>query len=263
MKSLPRPSRRSLIAAIALLLLCPILVQAHEEVPGGGAQTYTRILTGKTYKYQLDLMYSPSSPIAGEPANLGVGLKRLLAKPDPLLGSEVPVTEMPDLRLLDLKTRKVVVEHLPLTAEESAGDFEINDYEFPNAGSFLLDVVVHTQTGETLTEDIPITVTANAAALFRLWVTLAVALLIIGLTAMQLWKVRARGGETSQMLKPAAIGLVSLVVVVFVMDRFILGAVLDLRKPKVAATPTGTVTTNEDGSYTIPASIQQQLGITL
>ena len=266
MTSAKHTPRRFLCCAAVLLMVAaisPVLVDAHEEIAGGGAQTYTRILNSKTDKYQLDLMYSPSSPTAGEPANMGVGLKRLLAKPDPLLGSEAPVTEAPDVSVLDLKTKKVVVDHLPITAEESAGDFELNGYTFPKSGSFLLHVVVHTPTGEALAEDIPITVQANAAALFRFWVNLSVAILILGLTGMQLWKIRARGGETAQMLKPAAIGLVSLVVIVFAMDRFILGAVLDLRKTQVASPPVGNVTTNEDGSYTIPASVQKQLGISL
>ena len=258
--------RRILCCAAVLLLIAvtsPALLEAHEEIAGGGAQTYTRILNSKTDRYQLDLMYSPSSPTAGEPANMGVGLKRLLAKPDPLLGSEAPVTEAPDVSVLDLKTKKVVIDRLPITAEESAGDFELNGYTFSRSGSFLLHVVVHTPTGESLAEDIPITVQANAAVLFRFWVNLSVAILILGLAGMQLWKVRARGGETSQMLKPAAIGLVSLVVVVFAMDRFVLGFVLDLRKTRVAPSPSGNVITNEDGSYTIPASVQKQLGISL
>ncbi|HWP86164.1 MAG TPA: efflux RND transporter periplasmic adaptor subunit, partial [Terriglobia bacterium] len=93
---------------------------------------------------------------------------------------------------------------------------------------------------------------------------LGVAVLIIGLTAMQLWKVRLRGGEKAQMLRPAAIGLVALVVVVLGMDRFILGAVLDLRKPPAAAPAEETVTINEeDGSIVIPAAVQQELGLEL
>ncbi|MBI2820451.1 MAG: efflux RND transporter periplasmic adaptor subunit [Acidobacteria bacterium] len=190
-------------------------------------------------------------------------MMRLLATPDPFLGSEVPLTETPEVSLLDQKTRRVVVDHLPVHSEGEAGVFGIAEYEFPRGGSFLLHLVIHADDGESLAEDFPITVQANVAGFFRFWVNLAVAILILGLTAMQLWKVRVRGGELAQMVRPAAVGLVLLVVVVLAMDRVVLGWVLDLRKPPAVAPAEETVTTNEDGSYTIPATIQKELGLKL
>jgi RND family efflux transporter MFP subunit len=253
-------------AALALplaLVLLPNAAWAHEEIEGAGEQTFTRVLESQGNKYRIDLMYSPSLPTAGEPANAGIDLNRLLATPDPLLGSEVPVTEVPNVALVDHKSGQIVIEHLPFIAEATAGAFEFSDYEFPKSGSFLLRIRFQPPGGEPISADFPITIQANATAFFRLWVNLAVGLLILGLTAMQLWKVRGSGAPARQMFRPAAIGLVALVVVGFVMDRFILGAVLDLRKPR-APGPTGAaVTLEEDGSYTIPASVQEQLGISL
>jgi len=261
----PLPRGAGILSGILLILatLAPVALQAHEEVPGAGVQSFTSILKGKSGDYRLDLMYSPSLPTAGEPANIGVGLKRLLVTPDPLLGSEVPVTAPPDVALVDQKTKQIVIERLPLASEGTAGDFELTDYEFPDDGSFLLRIVVHTDDGESLTQEYPISVKANAGARFRLWVNLAVAILILGLTAMQLTKIRARGGEAAEMVRPAAIGLVALVSAVFLMDRFILGAVLDFRKPIVQDTDASSVITNEDGSYTIAATVQKELGLTL
>ncbi|MBI4478925.1 MAG: efflux RND transporter periplasmic adaptor subunit [Acidobacteria bacterium] len=244
-------------------MLCPSSLFAHGEIEGAGEQSFTRIVENKGQKYRIDLMYSPSLPTAGEPANAGIDLMRLLATPDPLLGSEVPITEIPEVALVDQKSGRIVIEHLPFISEPKAGAFEFNEYKFPKSGSFLLRIRFQSPDGDLITEDFPITVQPNAAATFRFWVNLAVIILILGLTAMQLRKVRARGGEFTQMVRPAAAGLISLVVVVLAMDRFILGAVLDLRKPPPAAPAAGSVTTNEDGSYTIPAAIQQELGLSL
>jgi RND family efflux transporter MFP subunit len=254
-------------AAVALLawvaLLAPAGLRAHEEIPGAGVQNFTRLLEGRDSNYRLELMHSPSLPTAGEPANIGIDVMRLLPTPDPFLGSEVPLTEAPEVSLLDQKTRRVVVEHLPVHSEGEAGVYGIADYAFPRGGSFLLRIAIHGQQGEELAEEFPISVKANAAGFFRFWVNLAVAILILGLTGMQLWKVRARGGALAQMLRPAAVGLVTLVVVVLAMDRVVLGWVLDLRKPPPAMPTEESVTSNEDGSYTIPAAIQKELGLTL
>lgn len=248
---------------VLLALLCPSLLRAHGEIEGSGQQTFTRVVESKGEKYRIDVMYSPSLPTAGEPANAGIDLNRLLATPDPLLGSEVPITEAPDVVLVDQKSGRIVIEHLPFISEPSAGAFEFNDYKFPKSGSFLLRIRFQPAGGELITADFPITVKANVAGFFRFWVNLAVAILILGLTAMQLWKVRVRGGQMAQMVRPAAVGLVLLVVVVLAMDRVVLGWVLDLRKPPAVAPAEETVTTNEDGSYTIPAKIQEELGLRL
>jgi membrane fusion protein, heavy metal efflux system len=249
------------IAVLLLALLLPGALSAHEEVAGGGAFNYTRVLKGKGGQYQLDLMYSPSLPTAGEPANIGIGVKRLLETPDPLLGSEVPLTTAPDVQLVDQKSKSVVVDHLPIASEGTAGDFEISDYKFPKGGSFLIRVIIHTDAGDSITEEIPVTVQADAAGMFRLWVNLAVGIMILGLTALQLKKVRSRDGERAQMMRPVAIGLVSLAAVVFVMDYFVVGAVLDLRKTKAPPTGPASVTSNEDGSYSIPAAVQKDLDL--
>ena len=246
-----------------LASLCPSILRAHGEIEGTGRQDFTRIIESKGEKYRIYLMYSPPLPTAGEPANGGIDLMRLLATPDPLLGSEVAITEAPDVALVDQKSGRIVVEHLPFLSEPTAGTYEFNNYEFPKGGSFLMRIRFQPAGGDVITADFPITVQPNAAAAFRFWVNLAVIMLILGLTAMQLRKVRARGGEFAQMVRPAAAGLISLVVVVLAMDRFILGAVLNLRKPPPAAPAEGSVTTNEDGSYTIPAAIQQELGLLL
>lgn len=256
------PSRSLAVGMLGIMaLICPTALQAHEEIPGAGVQNYRRLLEGKSGNYRLELMYSPSLPTAGQPTNIGIGVVRLLATPDPFLGSEVPLTEAPEISLLDQKSRRVVVDHLPVSSESQAGDFEITSYEFPKRGSFLLHVVIHGEGGETLADDFPITVQRNGTALFRLWVNIAIVLLIVGLTAMQLWKVRARGGALAQMVRPAAIGLVSLIVVILAMDRVVLGWVLDLRKPPATAPAAESVTTNEDGSYTIPTTIQKELDL--
>jgi RND family efflux transporter MFP subunit len=250
-------------ALVILFVLAPALARAHGEIAGGGLQTFSKTLEAANGSYRIDLMHSPSLPIAGEPANIEIKLMRLLPTPDPLLGSEVPIGLAPEGSLLYADTQRVLEPHLPVHTEGEAGIFGIAEYRFPQSGSFLLRFVIHSETGDQLTADFPVTVKANAAAFFRLWVNLAVSALILGLTGMQLWKVRASGAPTSQMVRPAAIGLVSLVVIVLAMDRFILGAVLDLRKPEVVAGPAAPVTVNEDGSYVIPAAVQQELGITL
>jgi len=258
------PSFRDLaFAALLIALSGSFIVRAHEEIPGMGAQNFSRTIDAKDGKYRIDVMYSPSLPTAGEPANIEITVKRLLATPDPLLGSEVPLTDAPSGSLLSQKTQKTVVASLPVHSEGEAGSFGVAEYRFPQDGSYLIRFVIHTQSGEDLTSDFPVTVQANAGARFRFWVNLALGLLIVGLTGVRLSKVRSRGGDTAQMLRPAVVGLVSLAVVIFVMDRFVVGAVLDLRKPKVAAPPTVAVTTNEDGSYTIPEAVQKEQGMAL
>ena len=254
--------RFAITASLIAILLCPV-VFAHEEIPGQGSYNVTRILEGKGGKYRVDLMYSPSLPIAGEPANIGITLIRILATPDPLLGSELPVSEEPRLSLLFSDTQQAAVPHLPLHTEGEAGVFGVADYRFPRPGSFLLHLSIPSDDGEWISADFPVTVQRNATTVFRLLVNLSVGLLIAGLTAMQLWKVRSRGGAPAQMVKPALIGIASLVALVFITDRFILGAVLDLRKPPDPAEPAIAVAPNEDGSYTIPASVQEQLGLSL
>src|SRR5690242_4143588 len=77
------PAMLSAVVVVLLTLLLPGLLSAHEEIAGGGVFNYTRVLKGKGGQYQLDLMYSPSLPTAGDPANIGVGVKRLLETPDP------------------------------------------------------------------------------------------------------------------------------------------------------------------------------------
>jgi RND family efflux transporter MFP subunit len=248
--------------AALLALAFVISVRAHEEIPGAGVQNFTRIIEGQGANYRLELMHSPSLPTSGEPMNIGIDVMRLLAVPDPFLGSEVPLTEPPEVSLLDQRTRRVVIESLPVHSEGEAGVFGIAEYEFPESGSFLLRVTIHDD-GEALAEEFPITVQANAAGLFRFWVNLSVVILILGLTAMQLWKIRVRGGELAQMLRPAAAGVVTLVVVVLLMDRVVLGWVLDLRKPPASAPVEEIVVANEDGSYAIPPTVQQVLGLAL
>ena len=179
-----------------LASLCPSILRAHGEIEGTGRQDFTRVVESKGDKYRIYLMYSPPLPTAGEPANGGIDLMRLLATPDPLLGSEVPITEAPDVALVDQKSGRIVIERLPFISEPTAGAFEFNDYKFPKSGSFLLRIRFQAPDGELITVDFPITIKANAAALFRLWVNLAVGALILGLTGMQLWKVRASVGAS-------------------------------------------------------------------
>ena len=109
-------------AALAVVV-APMLSHvawAHEEIEGAGEQTFTRVVESKGDKYRIGLMYSPSLPTAGEPANAGIDLNRLLATPDPLLGSEVPITEAPDVVLVDQKSGRIVIEHLPFISEPTA-----------------------------------------------------------------------------------------------------------------------------------------------
>ena len=128
----------------------------------------------------------------------------------------------------------------------------------------LLHFVIHTGTGEDLPVDFPVSVKTNVAARFRLWVNLAIAVLIIGLTALQLWKIRSRGGETSQMVRPALIGVACAVAMFLIMNFFVIDKVLALRKPPATAeSDVQSVKANEDGSYSIPAEIQKTLGMEL
>ncbi len=248
--------------ALGLAVWLPARGWAHGEVAGGGKQNLARIVEGKSGKYRVELMHSPSLPTAGEPANMELKVMRILPVPDPLLGPEVPVSLEPSGSVLYTGSQEVLDPHLPLHAEGEAGIYG-TEYRFPDNGSLLLRFVVHTEAGEDLTVDFPVTVQTNFAAFFRFWVKLAVSLLILGLTAMQLWKVRSNGGRLQQMVRPISIGAVCWVVVIFGMDIFVLDRVLALREVKVAEAPGEAVTANEDGSYTIPAEIQKELGMAL
>ncbi len=262
-RSSHRSSRLRLIALCGIWIFLPLYLRAHGEVPGGGQQNFTNLIEAAHANYRVELMYSPSIPTAGEPANIVLTLVRVLPEPDPFLGSELPVAVDPEAALVDANTGEVLVAHLPVHPEGEAGVFGVAEYRFPKSGSFLLRFLVRSEVDDEFSVEFPVTVQANAAAFFRLWVNLAVGLLILGLTGMQLWKIHSSGGQSAQMLRPAAIGLVALIVIVFAMDRFVIGAVLDLRKPHLAEEPDSAVMVNEDGSYTIPASVQQELGITL
>ena len=244
-------------------LLVPIQGWAHGEVAGGGEQNITRMVEAPGGKYRVELMHSPSLPTAGEITNIVLTVMRLLPKPDPLLGSEVPVSLLPEGLLLDARTQKILQPHLPVHPEGETGVSGIAEYRFENSGTLLLRFVVHTETGDELTLDFPITVQPNMASFFRFWVNLAVALLIIGLTGMQLWKVRRNGGRVPQMVRPISIGAACLVVVVLLMKFFVLDQVLAMRKAKVVSGAAEMVTLNEDGSYTIPKEVQEELGLSL
>jgi RND family efflux transporter MFP subunit len=262
-RSSHRTRRLWLIALCGIGIFLPLYLRAHGEVPGGGQQNFTNLIEAAHANYRVELMYSPSIPTAGEPTNIMLTLVRVLPEPDLFLGSELPVAVDPEAALVDANTGEVLVAHLPVHPEGEAGVFGVAEYRFPRSGSFVLRFLVRSEVDDEFSVEFPVTVQANAAAFFRLWVNLAVGLLILGLTGMQLWKIRSSGGQSPQMLRPAAIGLVALIVIVFAMDRYVIGAVLDLRKPHPAEEPDSTVMVNEDGSYTITASIQQELGITL
>jgi len=255
-------SLKALGIAMLLLAFSPVRAGAHGEVAGGGAQNFRQILQGEHGKYRFEVMHSPALPIVGETTNFELKIVRLLPEPDPLLGSEIPVGLEPEGSLIDADSRKTVDPHLPLHSEGEAGVYG-GEYRFPTSGSLLLRFVIETETGDHLTVEFPVTVGRNVAALFRLGVNLSVVALILGLTVLQLWKVRSNGGRLPQMLRPISIGVASLVVVFLAMNFFILDRVLALRAPKIANDAPETVTLNEDGSYTIAETVQKELGITL
>ena len=244
-------------------LLVPLPGWAHGEVAGGGEQNITSMVEAPGGKYRVEFMHSPSLPTAGEITNIVLTVMRLLPEPDPLLGSEVPVSPLPEGSLLDARTQKILQPHLPVHPEGETGVSGIAEYRFQGSGTFLLRFVIHTEIGDQLTLDFPITIQRNMASFFRFWVNLAVALLIIGLTGMQLWKVRRNGGRVPQMVRPISIGAACLVGVVLLMNFFILDQVLAMRKAKVVSGAAEMVTLNEDGSYTIPKAVQEELGLAL
>ena len=255
-----RVSRWTVLAA---LLVLPASGWAHGEIAGSGQQNLQLIVEGPGGRYRVELMHSPALPTAGEPTNIELKVMRLLPEPDPLLGSEVPVGLVPEGSVVYAESQKVLDAHLPLHPEGEAGIFGVAEYRFPDKGSLLLRFLIHTETGDELSVDFNVAVERNVAALFRFWVNLAVSLLILGLTGMQLWKVRAKGGRLGQMLRPISVGAVCWLAVLLGMDFFVLDQVLALREPKVIDGAAETVTANEDGSYTIPAQIQSELGIVL
>ncbi|OFV98022.1 MAG: hypothetical protein A3F68_04320 [Acidobacteria bacterium RIFCSPLOWO2_12_FULL_54_10] len=260
---LPQPFAVLAMVLALLFFLLPARLQAHGEVEGGGAQNIVRTLEAPGGKYRVALMHSPAIPTAGEITNIEFTVTRILPEPDPLLGPEVPVGIQPEGLLLDSKSQRVLVPHLPVHPEGDAGIFGIAEYQFEHTGTLLLRFVIHSEVGDELTVDFPITVQSNMDAFFRFWVNLAVCLLILGLTGMQLWKVRATGGQIPQMVRPIAIGAASLVGVILVMNFFVLDQVLAMRKPKPSEVAEVAVTRNENGSYTISEPAQKELGIIL
>ena len=248
--------------ALAALLVMATNGWAHGEIAGSGQRNLERIVEGRDGRYRVELMHSPALPTADEPTNIELKVMRLLPEPDPLLGSEVPVALTPEVSVLYAGSRKLLDPHLPLHAEGEAGIFGA-EYHFPDHGSLLLRFSIHTETDDELSVDFNIVVERNMAAFFRFWVNFAVSILILVLTGMQLWKVREKGGRLAQMLRPISIGALSWVVVYLGMSFFVLDQVLALREPKIIEGAAETVTANDDGSYTIPVDIQQELGIVL
>jgi len=234
--------------ALWLAAFVPSQGWAHGEVAGGGEQTTVQKVAARNGTYRVEMMHSPAQPVAGEPANIELKVVRLLPKPDPLLGSEVPVGLPPEASLLPAQSDEVLDAHLPVHSEGEAGIFGVAEYRFPagglflirslvpQTGSFRIRFLIHTEAGDQFTVELPIAVQPNTASLFRVWVNLALCGLIFGLTGMQFWKVRAAGGHAPQMIRPASIGAVSLVVVMLGMNFFVLDQVLAMRKPKVVAT---------------------------
>ncbi len=261
--------------ALFLTLLLPTFARAHGEVVGGGAVNLVRQIEAAGSSYRVEMMYSPSQPAAGEPTNVEFKVVRLLATPDPLLGSEIPITEAPHASLLHAYTDQVIESEIHMHAEGEAGIFGIAEYPFPAGGPFLLRslfpftgsyrlrFLVDTGTGDEFPVDLPITVQPDGSALFRVWINLALCGLILGLTGMQLRKARAAGGGQSALLRPALIGAGSLVVVVLGMNVFVLDQVLAMREPVIPPAPALAVTPNEDGTFTVPEQVQEDLGLVL
>ena len=261
--------------ALLLAAVFPAPGWTHGEVAGGGAVNLVQRVTTPNGSYRVELMYSPSQPVAGEPTNIELKMVRLLPTPDPLLGSEVPVSLPPHGSLLAGDSEKVFDPEIHMHAEGEAGIFGIAEYPFPAGGPFLLRslfpytgsyrvrFLIHTETDDEFTVDLPVTVQPDGSALFRVWVNLALGGLIVGLTGMRLRKVRAAGGSRPQMLRPAAIGAGILLVVSLGTNEFVLDRVLAMREPQVVPAPPAAVTVNEDGSYTIPEAVQKDLGLEL
>ncbi|MBF8304961.1 MAG: HlyD protein [Acidobacteria bacterium] len=265
------------LGGLALLLAAtfPAPGWTHGEVAGGGAVNVVQRVTTPKGTYRAELMYSPSQPVAGEPANIELKVVRLLPTPDPLLGSEVPVGLQPHASLLAADSEQVFNPEIHMHTEGEAGVFGIAEYPFPAGGPFLLRslfpftgsyrvrFLVQTEIGDEFTVNLPVTVQPDASALFRVWINLALGGLILGLTAMRLRKVREAGGGRPQMVRPAAIGAGALLVVGLGTNVFVLDRVLAMREPLVIPAPPAAVALNEDGSYTIPAAVQKDLGLEL
>jgi cobalt-zinc-cadmium efflux system membrane fusion protein len=225
--------------------------------------------------YRVDLMYSPSQPAAGEPTNIELKAVRLLPTPDPLLGSEVPVGLPPYASLLGAHSDRVVQSEIHMHSEGEAGTFGIAEYRFPAGGPLLLRSLfpftgsyrvrfaVATEIGDEFTVDLPVTVQPDGAALFRVWINLALCGLILGLTGMQLRKARSTGAGRRRLLRPALIGVTVLVFVALGMNVFVLDRVLAMREPVVAPAPPLSITVNEDGTFTVPHDVQKELGLVL
>ena len=265
----------SAFLALLLTALLPTLLLAHGEVAGGGAVNLVQQVRTANNTYRVEMMYSPSQPAAGEPTNIEFKVVRLLPTPDPLLGSEIPVTQPPHVSLLDARSDAVIEPEIHTHAEGEAGIFGIAEYPFPAGGPFLLrslfpftgsyrlHFLVQAETGDEFPVDLPISVQPDGAALFRVWVNLALCGLILGLTGMQLRKARAAGAARQRMLRPALIGAGCLIVVALAMNVFILDQVLAMREPVVAPAPAALVTPNEDGTFTVPDDVQKDLGLVL
>jgi len=215
----------SLGLGLLLTTLLPTQGWTHGEVAGGGEQTTVQKVETRNGIYRVELMHSPAQPVAGEPANIELKVVRLLPKPDPLLGSEVPVGLPPEVSLLAARSDTVLDPQLHAHAEGEAGIFGVAEYRFPagglflirslfpQTGSFRVRFLIHTETGDQFTVDLAVAVQPDTAAVFRVWINLALCGLILGLTGMQLWKVRAAGGRLPQMFRPASIGVAALIVV--------------------------------------------------
>jgi cobalt-zinc-cadmium efflux system membrane fusion protein len=265
------------LGSLALLLAAtfPAPGWTHGEVAGGGAVNVVQRVTTPKGTYRAELMVSPSQPAAGEPTNIELKVVRLLPTPDPLLGSEVPVGLQPHASLVAADSEQVFNPEIHMHTEGEAGVFGIAEYPFPAGGPFLLRslfpftgsyrvrFLVQTEIGDEFTVDLPVTVQPDGSALFRVWINLALGGLILGLTAMRLRKVRAAGGGRPQMVRPAAIGAGALLVVGLATNVFVLDRVLAMREPLVIPAPPAAVALNEDGSYTIPAAVQKDLGLEL
>jgi cobalt-zinc-cadmium efflux system membrane fusion protein len=261
--------------ALLLAAVFPALGWTHGEVAGGGAVNVVQQVTTPKGTYRAALMYSPSQPAAGEPTNIELKVVRLLPTPDPLLGSEVPVGLPPHASLLAADSELVFHPEIHMHTEGEAGVFGIAEYRFPAGGPFLLRSLfpftgyyrmrffVRTEIGDEFTVDLPVTVQPDGSALFRVWINLALGGLILGLTAMRLRKVRETGGGRPEMVRPAVVGAGVLLVVGLGTNVFVLDRVLAMREPVVIPAPPAAVAMNEDGSYTIPAAVQKDLGLEL